>query len=223
MARGEFVALLDSDDAWLPGKLPRQVEMLETDPGAGMLYAATEYMDGESRAMAPPRPKRRAPSGEILGELLRENFIRTPTVLFRRELFLRAGGYDPALNYGNDWDMWIWIATGHRVLYDPVPSARYRLHADQAVRFRRRMAEGRITVLERHLPRIESKAPRYARQARRALGSRYLKLAKLHLRAGRDEEAADLIGKSVRLVPSLRLEAFRLRISEGLKRRRQSR
>jgi glycosyltransferase involved in cell wall biosynthesis len=42
-ARGEFIAFLDADDIWLPGKLERQVEILRNHPEAAMVYGATKY------------------------------------------------------------------------------------------------------------------------------------------------------------------------------------
>ncbi len=220
MARGDLVALLDSDDAWLPGKLARQVPMLDSDASAGMLYAAVDFMDAEGRAVPDPRPPRKTPSGGILGALLEGNFIRTPTVLLRRALFLEAGGYDPDLRCVNDWDLWLRIATFHRVLRDPVPSARYRLHGDQAVRLRRRLAEERVAVLERHLPRLEHEGAPHAAKARRCLAVRCLKLARLDLREDRRGEADRLIERAVALVPRLRLSAWRIRIAERLRRKR---
>ena len=214
LARGEYVALIDNDDAWLPGKLARQIPMLDADPGAAVLYAAFEVMDGEGRAIPDPRPSRRTPSGDVLGDLCDENFLRTPTVIFRRDLFLAAGGYDAALRYTNDWDMWLRLATGRRFLRDPVGAARYRRHPGQLVKGRVPLAEERVKVLERHLPRIEREAPAAAPRARRALADRCLKLARLRLREERREEAQALADRALGLAPGLRLRWWRMRLTE---------
>lgn len=42
-ARGEYIALLDVDDVWLPHKLERQVEILNSHPDAGMVYGVSQY------------------------------------------------------------------------------------------------------------------------------------------------------------------------------------
>jgi glycosyltransferase involved in cell wall biosynthesis len=219
LARGEYVALIDNDDAWLPGKLARQIPLLDADPGAAILYAALEMMDGEGRTIPDPRPPRRTPSGEVLGDLCDENFLRTPTVIFRRALFIEAGGYDAALRYTNDWDMWLRLATGRRVLRDPTVSARYRLHGTQLVKNRLPLAEERVRVLERHLLRIERDAPAVAGRARRALARRCLKLARLRLRAGNPDEARRLAARALGLAPGLRPAWWRIRLGESLRRR----
>jgi glycosyltransferase involved in cell wall biosynthesis len=45
-ARGDYLALLDADDVWLPGKLERQVAILEAHPGVGLLFGAPLYWFG---------------------------------------------------------------------------------------------------------------------------------------------------------------------------------
>jgi glycosyltransferase involved in cell wall biosynthesis len=215
LARGEYVAFLDSDDAWLPGKLARQVPLLDADPGAALLYAEVEYMDGAGKPLPDARRAKRTPSGEVLRALLSDNFMRTPTVLARKAALLEAGGFRPELSHGNDWDMWLRVATRHRVIRDPVPSARYRLHGAQMVKDRRRLAEARVAILEHHLPRIEKEAPAHAGAARAALGERLLKVAKLDLREGRREDAERRIARAVEVDPGVRLRAWWVRWSTG--------
>jgi glycosyltransferase involved in cell wall biosynthesis len=45
-AKGEYIAFLDHDDIWLPNKLQDQVEILEAQPEAGMMYGRTRFWHG---------------------------------------------------------------------------------------------------------------------------------------------------------------------------------
>ena len=45
-ARGDYIAIIDGDDVWLPNKLERQLEIMEAHPGVGMLCGASEYWSG---------------------------------------------------------------------------------------------------------------------------------------------------------------------------------
>jgi len=49
-ARGEYLALLDADDVWLPGKLARQVEILQAHPGVGLLFGYASLSEAEIRS-----------------------------------------------------------------------------------------------------------------------------------------------------------------------------
>jgi glycosyltransferase involved in cell wall biosynthesis len=44
-ATGDYVAFLDADDYWLPGKLSRQLVVLKSDPAVGLVHTEVLYVD----------------------------------------------------------------------------------------------------------------------------------------------------------------------------------
>src|SRR5439155_12157099 len=75
-ARGEFIALLDSDDWWLPWKVEAQVRLLRAFPDVGMVWTDMAAVDEAGKLVSPA-------------------FIRTKYSNFRRypvEQVMRAGG-----------------------------------------------------------------------------------------------------------------------------------
>jgi glycosyltransferase involved in cell wall biosynthesis len=104
-ARGRFLAFLDSDDLWLPGKLERQLRALDRRSGS-WCYAAHELVDTTGTRM-PLRAGQFAPlSGRINHHLLRdETAAAVITWLIPRGLFERLGGFDESLTHCEDLDL----------------------------------------------------------------------------------------------------------------------
>lgn len=129
LAQGDHVAFLDSDDQWLPGKLERQVEILERHPAVGLVSSNALALEHDQDT--PGRlylRENQAGSGWVLEKLVKDNFIITSTVMIRRSLLDRIGTFseDPTLRALEDYDLWLRIATVAEIFYVPETLAIYR-------------------------------------------------------------------------------------------------
>lgn len=110
-ARGAYVAFLDADDWWLPGKLARQVELMQGRPEIGFCSTVVRVEDGDGRLLN----LWRCPNGstEILATLFAENAAIAggcSAVMVRKDLFDRVGLFDESLRGFEDPDLWMRLA-----------------------------------------------------------------------------------------------------------------
>lgn len=110
-ARGEWIAFQDSDDLWVAAKLQKQFAVLSTAPDAQFIYshAAALAADGGRTRMTPFRIRRQ---GRVFETFLMYSVVHTPTVLVRRELLERVGGFneDMKLTIGEDYELYLRLA-----------------------------------------------------------------------------------------------------------------
>lgn len=127
-ARGEYVALLDCDDVWLPDKLDKQVPLGDADSSIALIYSDSFFIDQDGMVIG--RCFKRAPPAEdaFIGLLTRRNFIPCLTVLMRRMVVEKVGGFNPALGYAEDFDLFLRILREHKSAYVKEPLAKYRIH-----------------------------------------------------------------------------------------------
>lgn len=116
-ATGAYVAVLNSDDYWLPGKLARQVEVLDSRPGLAAVFALPMIVD-ERGAPLPGHPlnqvfEARTESRQwwLSHFFYKSNSLCHPTLVIRRECYAALGGYDARLAQVPDFDMWIRLAS----------------------------------------------------------------------------------------------------------------
>jgi glycosyltransferase involved in cell wall biosynthesis len=131
-ARGRYVALLDSDDCWMPDKLGVQLEGLRSNPECRWSYTYYRRMDEAGRENVDPRIARWIPhEGWILEQVLRvEALIATPSVMVDRALLDEVGGFDEEFVYCEDYDLWVRLAMRSPVRAEPAPLCWIRVHSN---------------------------------------------------------------------------------------------
>lgn len=168
---GEYVSMLDSDDLWLPDYLAEMGRALDVDPAAGFAYTeAWELNELSDRflkvtAMAHQNPPSETlPLERFVSELIQRNFVYN-AVTVRRSVLDKVGGYDLAMTHGEDYELWLRIATsGFNAARVPGPLAIKRDSPSSLSDDGAAMADGvrqaYRAVLERHpaSPRIRAAA-----------------------------------------------------------------
>lgn len=192
-ARASLVAFLDSDDAWEPTKLARQVAAFEgLGPDFGMVYTAVRL------AEAPPPPVRELPVGTLFPALLVSNVIGTmSSPMVRAELLRRIGGFDESLPSCQDWDLYLRLAPETLIFALPLALTIY-------TQGRRGITGNRAATVEGH-QRMESK---YAAAARTHLSRvqrarRSYRFAAIYLRNRRVRPALAALARAVTAAPIL--------------------
>ncbi len=131
-ARGELVARLDQDDVCLPERFERQVALLDAEPPVAVVGTWVDVVDEDGRKVDELRTRLDDAVDTIFLILVNRLPLAHPSVMFRREPVLEAGGYDEAVRYCEDNDLWRRLAlAGHELRVVPEPLLRYLVHGGQ--------------------------------------------------------------------------------------------
>ncbi len=122
-ARGEYIARHDSDDWSHSERIAEQVALIESDAQIGFVSCPTEYVGpGGEALMTVSRPTDSVLATQgLLHE--RQGPPAHGSVLFRRSLYMRVGGYRDAFHFSQDSDLWLRMAALARIAY--LPEVRY--------------------------------------------------------------------------------------------------
>lgn len=182
-AKGEFIAFLDSDDAWDKEKIALQVAVA-LEPGVGMVYTGLKHIDRDGHPIG--FAKTGSSGQDVLADMV---LMRGPGVpasgssaLVSRQCLELVGGFDEQLTTSADWDLWRRIACRYDIRLLPEPLTHYRLHPGSMHR--------KVDVFERDMMRcfektfLDPNAAAIIPLQRRAYSGLFLNLSGSYLQAG---------------------------------------
>jgi hypothetical protein len=125
-AQGDYLARLDADDVAAPGRLGRQLAVMEARPALGLLGSWADKIDRHGAPIGRLTPE--TDPHELVALLARTNPFIHSSLMLRTDLVRRLGGYRAAFEAAEDYDLWLRIAEVAEVANLPEPLIRYRWH-----------------------------------------------------------------------------------------------
>ena len=138
-AQGEFLALLNSDDAFYPDKLEKQVKFLDENPHVGIVFSYAEIIDKDSQAFKGEsaykgifdRPNQENRFGWLRNFFLNDNCLCHPSALIRKRCQEDIGLFDERFALLLDLDYWIRMCLKYQIHILPERLTKFRVHESQ--------------------------------------------------------------------------------------------
>ena len=160
VSRGEYVALLDCDDVWLPGKLHAQLALMSGNPAIGVVHTDFDVIDENGTVLE--RVYARHSAEPLVREFCGGHTALPSTLLIRRSLLQKVGALDPELYGSEDSDLTIrlYAVTQFECVDRPLIHKLQRGHGYRDMAFEENAHRQKVlTSRERFLHRLEQMAP----------------------------------------------------------------
>lgn len=204
-ARGHYIALLDCDDVWLPGKLAAQLAIMRTRPEVGLVHTDFDvrFEDGTLEERVTARSSR-----EPMVQAFAGGHVALPsTLLIRKSVLDQVGRLDPELYGSEDSDLTIRLfrVTSFECIDQVLVTKLQRGHGYRDMAFDEQTHRERVLASrDRFLMRLEGFAPLTTAQRAaldREWANYYLLKGAVAERAGRPAEARSQYRKAIGKAP----------------------
>ena len=160
VAKGKYIAFLDSDDLWIKSKLEQQIEMMEGYPDVGLLSGDMQRFSGKQVNVSSMFNKygfdRKFFEDEFyVKDAYRKiytqgNYIPTGTVMLRKNCLEKVGYFDENFRHSEDLDLWLRVSLHFRLAYSKEIWLQRRDHEINLTGDTESMNLSLIKVLEKH-------------------------------------------------------------------------
>ncbi|MBT3982620.1 MAG: glycosyltransferase family 2 protein [Bacteriovoracaceae bacterium] len=144
---GEWIALLDSDDEWMPDKLQSQIDYVAQNPQVPLVHGEEIWIRNGTRVNAMRKHKKFG--GKIFEKCLPLCLISPSASMIRRSVLADMNGFDESFTVCEDYDLWLKITSQYEVGFIEKPLIRkFGGHSDQLSRQYKAMDYYRVKSMD---------------------------------------------------------------------------
>ena len=150
ISQGSWIALLDSDDEWMPEKLEYQSRFLEVNRDSSFCHTNEIWIRNGVRVNQMKKHKKYG--GDIFKHCLDICRISPSSSIIKKDVFEEVGAFDESLTVCEDYDLWLRVTAKFNILFLDEPLIKkYGGHLDQLSRVPEGIEQYRIRSLEKIL------------------------------------------------------------------------
>ena len=150
ISQGSWIALLDSDDEWMPEKLEYQSRFLEANRDSSFCHTNEIWIRNGVRVNQMKKHKKYG--GDIFKHCLDICRISPSSSIIKKDVFEEVGAFDESLTVCEDYDLWLRVTAKFNILFLDEPLIKkYGGHLDQLSRVPEGIEQYRIRSLEKIL------------------------------------------------------------------------
>lgn len=150
ISQGSWIALLDSDDEWMPEKLEYQSRFIELNRDSSFCHTNEIWIRNGVRVNQMKKHKKYG--GDIFKHCLDICRISPSSSIIKKDVFEEVGAFDESLTVCEDYDLWLRVTAKFNILFLDEPLIKkYGGHLDQLSRVPEGIEQYRIRSLEKIL------------------------------------------------------------------------
>ena len=150
ISQGSWIALLDSDDEWMPEKLEYQSRFIEVNKDSSFCHTNDIWIRNGVRVNQMKKHKKYG--GDIFKHCLDICRISPSSSIINKDVFEEVGAFDESLTVCEDYDLWLRVTAKFNILFLDEPLIKkYGGHLDQLSRVPEGIEQYRIRSLEKIL------------------------------------------------------------------------